>query len=439
MMAYIFLPLIMAVGAFMRYYHNTAIALWHDEAFSALYIRYPWLEMMQRIALDVHPPLYYLALRIWSMIGGSGLLSLRLFSILFGVLTVWAVYLFVKAAFENKSLALLAAAAVALNPFQIQYALEARMYTLGTFLVAISSYLLVRALQNKKYWFWYGVAVAAGIYTHYYVFLSVAAQGLFFLLWLLKNRKLKPLLYGTGAYLLALLLYLPWVPSFLTQISRVESSYWIPPMNKWSVPGTLWKMIFGGQGVRNSILAAATIVSVTVVIYFIKKIHNFQKWHILLGCAIPVAAAVVLSMRTNLYLDRYFVFASLYFAILIALALFSLNSRFWKFGLVGVLLAGSVFAFLKNWDDLAILNKPGMAAAAKYLNQTVGQGDRIYVGSSFIFFTFKYYNQTPVRPLLISDRPVSDIPHFSGTAILTDQDLILDYKNARKNDTIWIL
>jgi len=181
MMAYIFLPLIMAVGAFMRYYHNTAIALWHDEAFSALYIRYPWLEMMQRIALDVHPPLYYLALRIWSMIGGSGLLSLRLFSILFGVLTVWAVYLFVKAAFENKSLALLAAAAVALNPFQIQYALEARMYTLGTFLVAISSYLLVRALQNKKYWFWYGVAVAAGIYTHYYVFLSVAAQGLFFL------------------------------------------------------------------------------------------------------------------------------------------------------------------------------------------------------------------------------------------------------------------
>src|SRR5688572_20559441 len=86
---------IFILGGLLRFYHNTAVALWHDEAFSALYLRYSWGEMMHRIGLDVHPPLYYWVLRIWSYVFGSSLLSLRSLSILFGILTIYAGYLFV--------------------------------------------------------------------------------------------------------------------------------------------------------------------------------------------------------------------------------------------------------------------------------------------------------------------------------------------------------
>jgi uncharacterized membrane protein len=77
--------LILILGLLLRLYHNTNISLWHDEAFSALLIKYPWQEMLYRIGLDVHPPAYYIFLRIWHYIFSDSLLSLRLFSVFFGV------------------------------------------------------------------------------------------------------------------------------------------------------------------------------------------------------------------------------------------------------------------------------------------------------------------------------------------------------------------
>src|SRR6185503_3273204 len=70
--------------------------------------------------------------------------------------------------------------------------------------------------------------------------------------------------------------------------------------------------------------------------------------------------------------------------------------------------------------------------------------NKIYVGSSFVYFTFKYYNHTGIAPRLISDGSLESIPHFSGTALLTNDDLILTdniFKNpeVKKNDTVWLL
>jgi len=86
------------------------------------------------------------------------LASLRSLSILFGILTIYAGYLFVKEAFQNEKLAILASLLLAINPFQIQYSLEARMYTLGTFLILLSSYLLVKALNTNKTSIWFTTA-----------------------------------------------------------------------------------------------------------------------------------------------------------------------------------------------------------------------------------------------------------------------------------------
>src|ERR1044072_2424894 len=98
----LWISLILILGTLLRFYNNTAVALWHDEAFSALYLRYNWGEMMHRSGLDVHPPLYYWVFSPWGYVFGQGLLSLRSFSIFFGVLTIYFGYQFVKAAFKNE-------------------------------------------------------------------------------------------------------------------------------------------------------------------------------------------------------------------------------------------------------------------------------------------------------------------------------------------------
>ncbi len=455
----LFLFLILIWATIVRLYNNTAIALWHDEAFSALYLRYSWGEMWDRIILDVHPPLYYILLRFWSYAFGDSLISLRGFSILLGTLTVWAGYLFVKKAFKSEYLALLAALFIAINPFQIQYALEARMYTLGTLLVMLSSWLLLKALENrsKKTWLFYGLTVAASLYTHYYLLFSVAAQAVYALYVVFKNKQWRGAfkdnqlinLLLAGAF--AFVLYIPWLPGFLEQLNRVQGGYWIPPMDRWSIPGTVWKIAMGGQGINKPTLVIATLAAITLVVYFIRKYKEQEKWLVVSGLVIPFVAAIGLSFMNDIYLDRYFVFASLSFAVLIALTLAATPKLWLRRSLIVIFLLMSTYAFWQNWKVMDVkdagsstVKKPGMAAGSEYLTERVSPNDKIYVGSSFVFFTFKYYNETGVAPKLISGSPLSDIPHFAGTAILTEEDLvqndfIFTPTNFRQNEIIWLV
>lgn len=456
------LVVILLLGGLLRFYNNTAVALWHDEAFSALYIRYSWSEMMYRIGLDVHPPLYYWILRIWSYAFGQGVLSLRALSILFGILTVYAGYLFVRKAFSagggsafggnNEKLAIIAAFFLAINPFQIQYSLEARMYTLGTFLVLFSSWVLLKALESNKlkHWIFYALLTAAGLYTHYYLVFSIAAQGLYVLYYLYKEKKIKSslTLKSLGSYVLAAALYIPWIPTLLTQLKRVQAAYWIPEPDRWSVPSTIWKMVFGGQGNDHTTLFFAALAAVVLMIYFFRETKPPVRWFIVLGVAVPFVAAIGLSFKQAIYQDRYFVFASLFFTILIAATLFLVPKYTTRRTLTIVFAAVSIILFFKNWNDLGVKNlflnravnyKPGMAAASTFINDNARDTDKIYVGSSFVYFTFKYYNHTGINPLLYAPGSLESIPHFSGTAILTNNDLVLDFKQAQENDTVWML
>ncbi|MGE5392650.1 MAG: glycosyltransferase family 39 protein [Candidatus Saccharibacteria bacterium] len=458
-MQFLLLPILL-LGGYLRFYNNTAVALWHDEAFSALYIaKYGWAEMMHRIILDVHPPLYYIVLRLWAYIFGHSILSLRGMSILFGLLTIWAGYLFISRAFRNRGYALLGALLIAVNPFQIQYALEVRMYTFGTFLALISSYLLIKAFEDKKAvtWILYGITVSAMAYTHYFLFFTIAAQGLYALYYLIREHRsglfaAKDTYLMIGSYLLSLLLYIPWIPSLMQQIGRVEGSYWIPAPDRWSIPGTIWKMAFGGQGINHPTLVIATVVTVILAIYLLVKMTQPAKWLVFLGLVVPFLASLLLSYKTAIYLDRYFVFASLYFSILAALSLVSIPGRAIRRSLLAVFAIASVVIFFQNWKVLDVKDfgssankRPGMADASAIINEEAQPNDKIFVGSSFVFFTFQYYNHTPIRPLLLSSGSIETIPHFSGTAILSADDLQLTQDGlvppsaVKKSDKIWLL
>ncbi|HVY67742.1 MAG TPA: glycosyltransferase family 39 protein, partial [Patescibacteria group bacterium] len=245
-----YLPLIgiMVFGALLRFYHNLDISLWHDEAFSALLIRYPWSEMMYRIGLDVHPPMYYIFLRFWHYIFGDSMLSLRGFSVFFSVGSILAGYAFVKEAFKNEKASLWAAALIALSPFQLQYVTEARMYTMGAFFALLAAYFLVKAFnaqrelagdeklhipnlpaasgaRRRMIWHFIGFAacMAIMIYTHYYLFFTTAAIGAYGLVYLVYHyrtnyRRYVPFLVSCFA---AVLSFLPWLKTFLFQYRQV--------------------------------------------------------------------------------------------------------------------------------------------------------------------------------------------------------------------------
>jgi len=444
------LLLALSIPAALQLYNLTATALWHDEAFSALLIQYDIKEMIYRIGLDVHPPLYYLLLKGWAAFFGNSLLVLRLFSVFFGVITVLAVYAFVKEAFQSRKLAFFSSALLAFSSFQIQYAMEARMYTLGTFLTVVSSYFLLRALKLKHWlwWFFYALAVSAGIYSHYFVIFWVIAQGIFIIYWLFKEAKFnfiewlknKNFQLALTAYLFTIISFLPWLNIFLKQTRQVQESYWIPPMNIWSIPATVFKMTTG-EGIDVSrywyLLFFLMTIALALVVYFLKKTKTSAKWLIFLLLTIPFLAVSALSLKTSVYIDRYFIFSLPFYLILMAGAVLVIRNKWAKNILVVLAILSSLIAFPIRWTNLNVEKKPGMAEAASYLNQQVKSGDKIYVGSSFVYFTFKYYNQTGIHPKLYIP---GSLPHFSGTALLSPEDTIKDfYQGIKKGDIIWMI
>ncbi len=478
---------IVIAGLLLRLWHLTAISLWHDEAFSALLIKYSWGEMMHRIGLDVHPPMYYIFLRLWSYIFGSSLYSLRGMSVLFGVATIIVVYHFVKYTFANRSAAIMAALFVALNPFQIQYVTEARMYTMGAFFAMAAALCLVAALRNqlayyntgtnivlaqqlkKKFLLNYALFVVCSViimYTHYYLLFTAAALGVYAILFCLFKFKLQitKWIWVVLSGVAMLVLFVPWLKVFLFQLKQVGAGYWIPPMDRWSIPNTIWELgitlplrdtPLGPHGWFSLGLPAThfaylitAIVTLVVIYKLLRKYVEPEKWLVLIAFLAPFGGAILFFLMAKLqhsdssvYLVRYFIFCSAFFSVILALFLSTLKVKQVGYAFALILIAVNLFAVWRFWNDLQVQTKPGMAAAAKFLNTNVEPGQKIYVGSSFEFFNFKYYNHSNARPLLYTDgHHVHDLPHFAGTAILTDEDLVLNFSDStRHGDTVWML
>ena len=504
MKKYFWLIVITIVGVALRYYHNTDISLWHDEAFSALMIRYPWQEMFYRLGLDVHPPMYYIFLRFWHNIFGDSLLSLRSFSILFSTGCIWVAYAFVKEAFKDERAALWAAVLVAINPFQLQYVTEARMYTFGAFFALLSAYFLVKALSRQKelherevmhmphlpedkqlstsMWGCYlgfSLSMIVIIYTHYYLFFTAAAIGFYGLLYLFFHhrwdwKKYIPLLFS---FVVIIISFLPWLKTFLFQYHQVQQSYWIPPMDIWSIPSTFWDMLLGFARDTTKFttqiwLAIVTVVSVWIFYRFLKRTDSFNKWLVTLAVLAPFAGSILFALLSRLkgstssvYLDRYFLFASVFYSIAVAAWLKEVKVKWLSVSLFIVYCVLNFIAYVHYWSQLDVKTKPGMNAAAKFLVANVSPGDKMYVGSSFMFFNLKYYwtqKAGPtesgsgslwdtdtgyrflenVRPLLYTGgvTKASEISHYAGSALLSDSDLLPDFKPAtHTGDTVWLV
>ncbi|MBK8618091.1 MAG: glycosyltransferase family 39 protein [Anaerolineales bacterium] len=124
--------------------------MWLDETFSVWLAGHSVGDMLQwTVKIDPHPPLYYLLLHYWMAYNGDSPFYVRLFSVLFGAGTIPIIYLIGKR-ISGDVVGLAAAVLLALSPFHIYYAQEARMYTFLTFNAAVAIYALVRLLTDSR-------------------------------------------------------------------------------------------------------------------------------------------------------------------------------------------------------------------------------------------------------------------------------------------------
>jgi mannosyltransferase len=348
--------LFLAFGA--RILYLSAPSLWLDEAISAKIIEGSLADCIQRAKTDLHPPLYYMLLHLWSFIGRDEF-TLRLFSVIANVLSGIVLFLCARRIF-HPTVALLALFLFTLSPFQIRYSQEVRMYSFLGLWMALALFFAWEYLTNKSlpFLFGYVFSSALGLYTHYQagIFLVILNMAIAIPLY---HQGKRILWRWLPAQLMILFLFSPWIPYFINQFNGGGRS-WVSfhpsfPLSVsplfaflWGDPVLsklyhfLWPIF---MRIKDLGIVIQWIGYLGLVIVFISFILMSWKYRDrLIHLTIPILFMVLLlvgtfalsyglSFRSNIYGAKYLFGASFVFYILVAVLLIALTRFNRKFGI----------------------------------------------------------------------------------------------------------
>lgn len=227
-------------------------SLWNDEAWTAWAIRSPYIrDILQRVEADVHPPLYFLLIGIPQRFTGDSVLALRWPSALFCIIALAATYALGKQLVDRRT-GLIALGLLGTASFFVYYAREARMYSLLMALAAVATWFYVRWRLRPTVWrtLLYSLAMAALLYTHYAGIFVIASHVLHTMITqLFPTTRVKGKWYVLPVpYLIAALLYAPWLPIFLRQMrSNPNGPLAIPVPTNGATVAALLLILTGGS------------------------------------------------------------------------------------------------------------------------------------------------------------------------------------------------
>ncbi len=215
------LPLLLLIFVILATLLSMGQNIWFDEGYSIFVAKQPVKELIALVAVDAHPPLYYLILKLWGSIFQWNEIALRALSILFSTVALAFSFLLVKTLSSTK-IAIRVMPFMVLAPFVLRYSYEIRPYALTSALVVIGTFLLLIALKKGKPWQWalYGLVVALGMLTLYMSALVWLGHAILlgYLSW--RNKNSPPIKTWLSSYIFAIFLFLPWLPTFIKQYTN---------------------------------------------------------------------------------------------------------------------------------------------------------------------------------------------------------------------------
>ncbi|WP_170233080.1 glycosyltransferase family 39 protein [Sporomusa termitida] len=201
--------------------------MWFDEAYTVAMIRHDFFRICEITARDVHPPLYYMLVKLASLIWGQDIVVYRLVSAAGMMLFLLLGFFHIRRICGNAAGFYYTFFAVFL-PVMLEYSGEARMYSWAMFFTTsagIYAYLAYRQNQ-RQHWVLFAVFSLCSAYTHNYALLGAFFINLSLLTTAFARKRylLKPCLL---TILAQVILYLPWLLVLISQVVSVTKEYWI--------------------------------------------------------------------------------------------------------------------------------------------------------------------------------------------------------------------
>jgi len=439
------LLLILFLALFLRAYRLDGQSLWADEGNSAALAGRPFAVIAAAAAQDIHPPLYYFCLRVWTRLCGTSEIGLRSLSVVWGLLLVGAVYLLGRRA-GGEARGLIAALLAAVSPFGVYYAQEARMYMMAAALAGVAAYAAWRIAEavgvapaavglapgpppqtvgRGPTLLWmalYVLAAVAGLYTHYFFPATLLALNLAWLIFWLRGRRWPALGYWAAMQVLVLALYLPWLNTGLSRLLAWPSSSarnvagvatYVPTLWNW-LPWA-WRVFCLGPA--SWIWSAAAFLPLTVIGLWAAGRRGAGRRGLLylLGWAAPIALMIAARLYEParfkfLLLGSPFLALTLSEGICIGLGTGRAGwRRIAGYAWAGVALAALLFSsgrVLARYYTDAGIARDDYRGVAGYIAAIGRPGDAIILNAPGQWDVFSYYYHGPLPAYrLPAERP----------------------------------
>ncbi len=451
------LMMVLFAALVLRLWRLGALSLWTDEASTWTAASGTLGELWRFCAFkDASPPLFHLltwlALRL-----GDDEANLRLVSALAAVAMVWLTYRFARLWVERRE-ALLAAALVALSPYQLMYAQEARTYMLVGVWTVLALYLFARAVlfERPRAWWPLTAALALGLWTQPIALLGVGVQGLLAVLTAAGRRRFVRWALAVAA---AVASYVPWLVISARQAGHLNESHWYidapDPLGVFQVlrsvllsPVPLVTTTGAGQApgidhflprpLAQLLLLAIALVPLALGVWAARRSDpRGRAARIALTALVaPLLAVFVVSFRQSLWLPRYFVLLTPFAALLTTYGLARMRpaalGRVWG---VLVLLVSAYACLRVQWD----------VSKERWREVTQSIGARATAGRAAVLVPFdsdpfRYYDRRLPRPLPCIEVSHPAVPFHSHW---TAQQLaeMADSARARATgfDDVWVI
>lgn len=434
--------MLFAVGFSVFFMFTQGLGL--DEAQSLWQSAHSFSGILYVVAQDVHVPLYHFMLHIWQTAFGNGVPASRALSLLFYLPTIPLIYLLGRIAY-NKTVGIWAAVLFTLSPFTNWYGSVIRMYSLLALVTVINQIFFLLIYKGNKerralYWTGYFISAFFGIYTHYFFFLNIASEIIFFSVYRAqfpKHALRNFLVIG----LILFVLFAPWlwyVHSLGTFGANTEPK--LAPPTTVDVFNTPINFLFGFQvdSVDGVLLSLWPLL--TLLLFFAlqknKRIPP-ETFLFLISTIVPVVISVALSyVITPFYLSRYFIGILPAFC-LIASWLISLYPRKTSAIIKVVLVAAILIALGVQTSNAEAPIKEDYKDVGTYLNQNVGARDIVALSTPFTIYPVQYYYEGDAQITTIPDwdqQKAGPIPAFNTSTLEQDVNAL-----AATHDTLWLV
>jgi mannosyltransferase len=314
----LFAMVVLSVVALALRVWNLNSDLWVDEVFTLLdFARQPFGLMLTSFPSQNQHLLYSILAHASIETFGESAWALRLPSVLFGVASIWALFLLIKKLLGERE-ALLGCALMTVSYHHIWFSQNARGYMGLLLFTLLATWLWFEALEQNdwKWWLGYAAAVVFGMWIHITMAFVIAAHAIVYLA-LFINPKLsgaqdfslerragiRPFAAWFLSVTVTLQLYALALPEFLRVGLHEESknSEWTNPL--WVLTETLQNLSIGFAGI------AVVICGAAFVAFGWASLFKKNRRAAMLMILPPIfAGSLMLALGHNLF-PRFFFFA----------------------------------------------------------------------------------------------------------------------------------